>query len=68
MISHCNLNIVLEGSNKGYISGDLGTGSYIAVKAMIENIPEVDTLVLKNMPGSLNMHSGRLIRGIFLVL
>jgi len=66
LITHGTLNITLDDSNKAILSGELGTGSYIAIKEMIDNNPKVDTLVLKNMPGSLNddinMHTGRLVR------
>ncbi|MCG7499191.1 hypothetical protein MHO82_20195 [Vibrio sp. Of7-15] len=52
--------------NKAVLSGVLGTKSYIQIKDLIEQHPEVKTLEFDFVPGSLNddinMHTGRLIR------
>ncbi len=52
--------------NLAYITGDLGTRTYQQFTDLIENHPEVDTLILADVPGSVNdavnMHTGRLIR------
>lgn len=52
--------------NKAVLSGTLGTKSYIQIKELIDQHPEVKTLEFDFVPGSLNddinMHTGRLIR------
>jgi len=52
--------------NEAYLNGTLGTRSYQQFKDLIENHPEVKTIVLQNVPGSINdavnMHTGRIIR------
>lgn len=52
--------------NEAYLNGTLGTKSYKQFKDLIENHPEVKTIVLQNVPGSINdavnMHTGRIIR------
>jgi len=48
------------------LSGVLGTKTYLQIKELIKNHPEIKTLVFENIPGSMNdpvnMHTGRLIR------
>lgn len=48
------------------ITGTLGTDFYIQMQSLIAQHPEVKTLVLQNIQGSINdainMHSGRLVR------
>ena len=52
--------------NEVYLNGTLGTNAYVQFKDLIENHPEVTTIVLENVPGSINdavnMHTGRIIR------
>lgn len=52
--------------NKAFLNGTLGTVTYPQIKNLTLNHPEVKTLVLQNVPGSINdavnMHTGRLIR------
>ena len=49
-----------------FINGDLGTSTYIQISDLIQNHPEVKTLVLQQISGSINdainMHTGRLVR------
>lgn len=49
-----------------FINGTLGTKSYKQFKDLIEQHPEVKTIILQNVPGSVNdavnMHTGRIIR------
>ncbi|QUM86075.1 MULTISPECIES: hypothetical protein [unclassified Moritella] len=56
--------LVINGS-KATLSGTLGTSTYIQIQKMIKTT-SVDTLILSNIPGSvndaINMHTGRLIR------
>ncbi|MGZ2370526.1 hypothetical protein ACXR6G_12110 [Ancylomarina sp. YFZ004] len=51
--------------NNAYLSGDLGTISYLQIKNLIENHPEVRTVILGKIKGSLNdqvnMHTGRIL-------
>lgn len=51
---------------KAMINGDLGTKTYVQITDLINNHPEVDTLVLQEISGSINdeinMHTGRLVR------
>lgn len=58
-------NIEIKG-NEAYISGTLGTITYNQIKKLIKNNPEVKTLVLTQVSGSVNddvnMHTGRIIR------
>jgi len=60
-----NSEIEVKG-NEAYISGDLGTITYAQVKDLIQNHPEIKTLVLTQISGSVNddvnMHTGRIIR------
>ncbi|NOK57866.1 MAG: hypothetical protein GFH27_549287n170 [Chloroflexi bacterium AL-W] len=48
------------------LTGLLGTRSYTQMQEMIEQHPEVETLVLQDVPGSINdtinVHTGRLVR------
>lgn len=67
-------NSLIEGGNstieviddKALVNGDLGTNTYIQVSNLIQNHPEVKTLVLQQISGSINdainMHTGRLVR------
>ncbi len=52
--------------NQAFLSGDLGTITYHQIKTMIAEHPEVKTLVLTNISGSINdivnMHTGRIVR------
>lgn len=52
--------------DQAVLMGTLGTISYVQIKDLIEKNPAVKTLVLKNVPGSLNdainVHTGRLVR------
>lgn len=49
-----------------YLNGTLGTKTYKQFKDLIRHHPEVNTIVLQNVPGSINdavnMHTGRIIR------
>ena len=49
-----------------FLNGTLGTKAYKQFKDLIKEHPEVNTVVLQNVPGSVNdevnMHTGRLIR------
>lgn len=51
--------------NEAFLSGDLGTETYAQIKSLIENHPNVKTLVLTSISGSVNdavnMHTGRLV-------
>ena len=51
--------------NEAYLSGDLGTITYWQIKDLIENHPDVKTIVMTNISGSVNdavnMHTGRLV-------
>jgi len=52
-------------NNQAYLNGNLGTITYRQIKNLITKHPEVKTIVLEDVPGSLNdavnMHTGRLI-------
>ena len=52
--------------DQAYITGALGTEFYIQMQDLIANSPQVKTLVLQNIEGSINddinLHSGRLVR------
>ena len=58
-------NIEVKG-DEAFLNGDLGTKTYQQIKNLIKNHPEVKTLVLGNISGSLNdavnMHTGRIVR------
>jgi hypothetical protein len=60
-----NSTLKIKG-NETYLNGDLGTITYLQIKNLIANHPNVKTLVLENVPGSVNdfvnMHTGRLIK------
>lgn len=49
-----------------YLNGTLGTKAYMQFKDLLKTHPEVTTVVLQNVPGSINdavnMHTGRIIR------
>lgn len=51
--------------DEAFLSGDLGTETYAQIKNLIENHPNVNTLVLTSISGSVNdavnMHTGRLV-------
>lgn len=51
--------------DEAYLSGDLGTKTYKQIKDLIDNHPNVTTLVLTSISGSVNdlvnMHTGRLV-------
>lgn len=51
--------------DEAFLSGDLGTKTYAQIKDLIENHPNVKTLVLTSISGSVNdavnMHTGRLV-------
>ena len=51
---------------EAYLSGDLGTISYWQLKNLIKNHPEVKTIVMTQISGSINdavnMHTGRILR------
>ncbi len=52
--------------NEAYLNGTLGTQGYAQFRDLIKNNPEVKTIVLQQVPGSVNdavnMHTGRIIR------
>ena len=60
-----NSAITIEGTN-AKLNGTLGTKTYIQMQSLIQNNPDVKTLVLQEIDGSINdainMHTGRLIR------
>ncbi|TQV87185.1 hypothetical protein [Aliikangiella coralliicola] len=60
-------NSVLEiNGDSANLSGSLGTNTYIQIDELIMRNPEVRTIVLKDVDGSvndaINMHTGRLVR------
>ena len=52
--------------NQAYLSGELGTRTYHQVKKLIAEHPDIKTLIMTDVPGSINdavnMHTGRLLR------
>lgn len=60
-----NSTIEVE-ENIAILNGELGTITYKQIKQLKEKFPEVDKIVFKDVPGSVNddvnMHTGRLIR------
>ena len=52
------------------INGDLGSLTYVQISDLINDHPEVDTLLLQEISGSvndaINMHTGRLVRNAML--
>lgn len=60
-----NSELIIEGDH-AFLSGDLGTKTYSQIKEMIEKHPEVKTLILTTISGSINdavnMHTGRIVR------
>lgn len=60
-----NSTVKVEGT-KALVNGTLGTKTYIQIDELINNHPEVTTLELQLIDGSINdeinMHTGRLIR------
>lgn len=59
-----DVDLVVEG-NRAILTGTLGTQAYLKLKELSNN-PDITTLVLYNVPGSINdsinMYTGRLIR------
>lgn len=60
-------NSVLEiKGDEAWLSGELGTVTYAQIRNLAENHPQIKTIVMKQIKGSLNdminMHTGRLIR------
>lgn len=59
-----NSHIEIKG-NEAYLSGDLGTTTYWQIKNLIKNHPEIKTIVMTHISGSVNdavnMHTGRLV-------
>jgi hypothetical protein len=59
-----NSHIEIKG-NEAYLSCDLGTVTYSQIKNLIETNPEVKTIVMTQISGSVNdavnMHTGRLL-------
>jgi hypothetical protein len=59
-----NSHLEIKG-NEAYLSGDLGTKTYAQIKDLIKNHPEIKTIVMTNISGSVNdavnMHTGRLL-------
>jgi len=57
--------LIIE-KNRAILTGVLGVLTYVQIKNLIKNHPEINTLVLQDVPGSMNdpvnMHTGRLIR------
>lgn len=53
-------------NNEAILNGTLGTVTYIQIKNLIKDHPNIKTLVLDQVPGSINdainMHTGRLVR------
>ncbi|MEM7095961.1 MAG: hypothetical protein AAF567_23355 [Actinomycetota bacterium] len=53
--------------NQAIVRGDLGSHTFVQVQHLIDEYPEVDTLVLQNIGGSVNdevnVETGRLVRG-----
>lgn len=60
-----NSTIEIKG-NEAFLNGTLGTVTYPQIKDLTLNHPEVKTLILGNIDGSVNdavnMHTGRLVR------
>ncbi len=60
-----NSHVEIKG-DEAFLSGDLGTITYYQIKDLIKNHPEVKTIVMTNISGSVNdavnMHTGRLLR------
>jgi len=60
-----NSKLEIKG-DEAYLSGDLGTITYIQIKDLIKNHPKVKTIVMTKISGSLNdavnMHTGRILR------
>lgn len=65
LVSAGDTSFTVEG-NEALLTGTLGTRTYLQLKELIANHPEVDTIVEINVPGSVNdavnMHTGRLLR------
>jgi hypothetical protein len=59
-----NSHIEIKGK-EAYLSGDLGTKTYVQIKDLIKNHPEIKTIVMTKISGSVNdavnMHTGRLL-------
>lgn len=65
LFSTSNSRLDIEGE-QATLSGSLGSNTYTQIKDLIDDHPDVQTLVLDQIQGSLddaiNMHTGRLIR------
>lgn len=65
LISGGSSVIKVDGTN-ATVNGDLGTSTYVQIQNLINNNPEVTTLLLQKISGSvndaINMHTGRLVR------
>ena len=65
LIGWGNSTITVQ-ENEAFIDGTLGTGTYIQMKNLIENNPQVQTVVLGIIDGSVNdlvnVHTGRILR------
>ena len=65
LISGGSSQITIE-NNKAILTGELGTSTYIQIKNLVQDSPEVDTLVIAEVRGSLNdeinVHTGYLVR------
>ncbi len=52
--------------NMARLSGDLGTSTYLQMQELLDIQPQINTLILEDISGSvndaINMHTGRLIR------
>ncbi|WP_372770166.1 hypothetical protein [Pseudoalteromonas sp.] len=65
LISGGNSQLVVE-NNSAFLSGTIGTKTYIQFKELLLDHPSVNRIVFKSVDGSvnddINMHTGRLIR------
>ena len=63
---HTGTSTFLLDENRAILNGDLGSAAFRQVRHLIDNHPEVDTIVLGSVPGSvddaINVETGRLIR------
>lgn len=65
VVSSGSTTLAIEGA-VATVKGELGTKTYIQIQDLVNNNPEVTTLLLQNIGGSvdddINSHTGRLIR------
>lgn len=65
LISGGSSELVVDGTSVT-LTGDLGTQTYVQIQDMLDASPEVNTLIIKAVNGSvndaINMHTGRLVR------